>query len=214
MDADGLWKHVRMPKIIGGSLREHREQTRRRLFDALSELLSERGFDTLTLADIAATAGVGRTAVYNHFADKEALLVAFIADETEQYAEALQRRLEEVADPVDQLRHYVRAQAQLEHEHHLPGTDMRSFVSRPTQARLHEHVVAFESVLRGILARGIATGAFPEQDLDTTVPLINACLSGHSVASAGPDPAGRERAIVQTEQFVLRAVGAPAAASA
>ncbi|MBN9374306.1 MAG: TetR family transcriptional regulator, partial [Cellulomonas sp.] len=58
-----------MPKIIGGSLREHREQTRRRLFDALSALMADHGFDTITLADIATTAGVGRTAVYNHFED-------------------------------------------------------------------------------------------------------------------------------------------------
>lgn len=200
-----------MPKIIGGSLREHRAQTRRRLFDALSELLGDRGFDTITLADIAATAGVGRTAVYNHFADKEALLVAFIADETEQYADALQRRLDEIDDPVDQLRHYVRAQVRLEHEHHLPGAELRSVVSRPTQARLREHVVAFEQVLRGVLRRGIATGAFPDQDLDTTVPLVNACLSGRGPTG---DVATRERAIAQTEQFVLRAVGAPAAASA
>ncbi len=200
-----------MPKIIGGSLREHREQTRRRLFEALSTLLADRGFDAITLADIAATAGVGRTAVYNHFADKEALLVAFIADETDQYAEALARQLEAIGDPVDQLRYYVRAQVRLDHEHHLPGSDMRSLVSRPTQARLHEHVVAFEAVLRGILVRGIVQGAFPEQDLDTTVPLVNACLSGRG---PGGDVAARERAMVQTEQFVLRAVGAPAAASA
>ena len=184
---------------------------RRRLFDALSTLLSDRGFDAITLADIAATAGVGRTAVYNHFQDKDALLVAFIADETDQYAEALQRQMIHIDDPVDQLRHYVRALVQLQHEHHLPGTDLRTMVSRSTLSRLRDHVVAFEAVLRGILSRGIAAGAFPEQDLDITVPLINACLSGRG---PGGDAAARGRAIVQTEQFVLRAVGAAAAASA
>jgi AcrR family transcriptional regulator len=204
---DALCHHVRMPKIIGGSLREHREQTRRRLFDALSALLAERGFDQITLADIAATAGVGRTAVYNHFADKEALLVAFIADETAQYAEGIQRQLDQIADPVAQLRHYVRAQVLLRHEHNMPSTDLRALVSRPTQARLHDHVVAFEAVLRDLLRRGIDTGVFPEQDLATTVPLINACLSGRTPTG---DAATRERTLAQTEQFVLRAVGAVA----
>ena len=200
-----------MPKIIGGSLREHREQTRRRLFDALSSLMSDRGFDTITLADIAATAGVGRTAVYNHFADKEALLVAFIADETDRYAAMLQRRLEEIDDPVEQLRHYVRAQVRLDHDHQFPGADLRTMVSRQTQARLSEHVAAFESVLRGVLRRGIVAGALPEQDLDTTVPLVNACLSAHGPAGGAAE---RERAVRQTEQFVLRAVGAVTAESA
>ena len=200
-----------MPKIIGGSLREHREETRRRLYAALADLLTERGFDTITLADIASTAGVGRTAVYNHFADKEALLVGFIANETEEYAEELEQTLTDVDDPVEQLRTYVRAMVQLKHEHHLPGSDLRSMLSRSTQARLREHVTDFERVLRGILSRGIATGVFPEQDLSTTVPLVNACLSGRGVPGEG---AARTRAIEQTEQFVLRAVGALDAVSA
>jgi len=80
-----------MPKIIGGSLREHREQTRDKLFDALSSLMADQRFESITLADIATTAGVGRTAVYNHFADKETLLVEFVAHETHEYAAALQR---------------------------------------------------------------------------------------------------------------------------
>ena len=200
-----------MPRIIGGSLREHRERTRQLLFDALSSLMTDRGFESITLADIATTAGVGRTAVYNHFADKETLLVEFIAHETREYAATLQRAIDEVTDPVAQLRAYVRAQVRLKHDYHLPPGDLRSSVSRSTQARLHEHVVDFESVLRGILSRGIAAGVFPDQDLDTTVPLFNACLSVRGVT--GP-PAGRSRAITQTEQFVLRAVGALTAVSA
>ena len=194
-----------MPRIIGGSLHEHRAQTRRRLFDALSSLMADQRFDTITLADIAATAGVGRTAVYNHFADKEALLVAFIADETDRYAAMLQHRLDEVDDPVEQLRQYVRMQVRLEHDRQFPSADLRTMVSRVTAARLREHVVAFESVLRGVLRRGIAAGLLPEQDLDTIVPLVNACLAAHAPAADGGT---RERTVRQIEQFVLRAVGA------
>jgi len=40
-----------MPKIIGGSLHEHREQTRLRLFGAMSRLMAERGFDGEVLVD-------------------------------------------------------------------------------------------------------------------------------------------------------------------
>ncbi|MGY4644039.1 TetR/AcrR family transcriptional regulator [Cellulomonas sp. URHB0016] len=195
-----------MPKIIGGSLHEHREQTRQKLFAALSTLMAEQGFDAITLADIAHAAGVGRTAVYNHFPDKEALLLGFITHETEQYAATLQRALDDIDDPVEQLRAYVRAQAQLKRVYHVaPGPELRSVLSRGTQARVREHVVVVEQLLRQILAAGVRTGAFPEQDLDVTVPLVNACLSGRGVAEDGP---ARERAIAQTEEFVLRAVGA------
>ena len=195
-----------MPKIIGASLHEHREQTRHRLFGALSTLMSERGFDAITLADIAAAAGVGRTAVYNHFPDKEALLLGFITHETEQYVAGLQTSLDDIDDPVEQLRAYVRAQASLTRVYHVaPGPELRSVLSRGAQQRVREHVGVVEQILRRILDAGIASGAFPEQDLETTVPLVNACLTGRNLPDVGDE---REHAIAQTEAVVLRAVGA------
>ena len=195
-----------MPKIIGGSLHEHRAQTRQKLFAALSNLMMDRGFDAISLADIAAAAGVGRTAVYNHFPDKESLLLGFITHETEQYVGTLERALEGVDDPVEQLRTYIRQQAQLKRVFHLaPGPDLRTVLSRGTQQRLREHAVIVEDTLRRILTAGIACGEFPDQDLGTTVQLVNACLSGRLIPE---DPAQRERAIEATEAFVLRAVGA------
>ncbi len=201
-----------MPKIIGGSLHEHREQTRLRLFGALSQLMAERGFDAITLADIAQQAGVGRTAVYNHFADKESMLVGFIMHETEQYVSALEAEISDVDDPTEQLRAYVRAQCVLKRDYHLaPGPDLRSVLSRSTQQRVREHVVLVESMLRRILAAGIDSGEFPAQDLGTTVSLVNACLSSRALPE---DPVERERAIESTVLFVLRAVGAGARATA
>ncbi|KQT99457.1 MULTISPECIES: TetR/AcrR family transcriptional regulator [Sanguibacter] len=194
-----------MPKIIGGSLHEHREQTRQRLFTALSTLMSERGFDAISFADIAAAAGVGRTAVYNHFSDKEALLMGFITFETERYVETLRRSLEDVETPVLRLRTYVQAHARLKRVFHVaPGPDLRTVLSRGTQQRLREHAVVVEEILREILVAGIARGDFPEQDIATTVALINACLSGRQIPEEQP---ARDRAILATESFVLRAVG-------
>ncbi|MBL0886051.1 TetR/AcrR family transcriptional regulator [Myceligenerans indicum] len=197
-----------MPKIIGKSLHEHRQMTRQKLFAALSTLMAERGFDTITLADIAGAADVGRTAVYNHFHDKEALLLGFITHETEQYAHTLERALDGVDHPVEQLRTYIRQQAQLTRVFHLaPGPDLRTVLSRATQARLREHAEIVESILRRIITQGIETGVFPPQDVEPTVHLVNACLSGRLIPD---EPVARERTIRATETFVLRAVGARA----
>ena len=196
-----------MPKIIGRSLHEHREQTRQRLYAALSDLMAERGFDAISLADIAAAAGIGRTAVYNHFPDKESLLLGFISDETAAYVSTLEAALAGVDDPVEQLRTYVRQQTQLKRVFHLaPGPDLRTVLSPGTQRRLREHVVGVEAILRRILVRGIESGVLPPQDIDTTVLLVHACLSGRGVPDDGP---AREHAMQATETFVLRAVGAP-----
>jgi AcrR family transcriptional regulator len=198
-----------MPKIIGGSLAEHRERTRAALFGALSELMTERGFDAISLADIAARAGVGRTAVYNHFPDKESLLLAFIEHETEAYARSLEESLSDVAGPVEQLRVYVRQQLALAPSYHFaPGPDLREVISREAVRELRAHVRQVEVLLRDILNRAIEAGDIPAQDLDAVVPLVHACLSGRR----GPqDEPGRSAFIAATEEFVLRAVGAAVA---
>lgn len=201
-----------MPKILGSSLAEHRERTRSALFAALSRLMRERGFDAISLADIAATAGIGRTAVYNHFPDKESVLLAFIEHETSAYVRALELSLAEVEDPVEQLRVYVRQQLQLERSYHFaPGPDLREVVSHEAAAHLRGHVGMVEDLLRQILARAIATGDIPEQHLDAVVHLVHACLSGRSVPRGEPE---RGQFIAATELFVLRAVGARTAWSA
>jgi len=197
-----------MPKIIGGSLQEHRAQTRHKLYTALSTLMAERGFDSITLADIATRAGVGRTAVYNHFTDKDALLLGFIAHETEQYVATLTRALDEIEDPVEQLRTYVRQNARLRTAFSFaPGPDLRSVVGRGARSKLGDHALVVENVLRRIIQSGIDDGVFAAQDLDITVPLVNACLRSHVLDGSGAPRADRE-AVAQTEGFVLRAVGA------
>ncbi|MCK6211295.1 TetR/AcrR family transcriptional regulator [Georgenia sp. EYE_87] len=195
-----------MPKIIGGSLAEHRERTRTALFAALSELMTERGFDAISLADIAGRAGVGRTAVYNHFPDKESLLLAFIEHETSSYVRSLEASLGEVAEPVEQLRVYVRQQLALAPAYHFaPGPDLREVVSHEAARDLRAHVSQVESLLRNILTRAIEAGAIPAQDLDAVVPLVHACLSGRRGPQEEP---GRSAFVAATEEFVLRAVGA------
>ncbi len=199
-----------MPKIIGGSLTEHREQTRTRLFAALESLMLERGFDAITLADIAAEAGVGRTALYNHFRDKEDLLLAYMAHETGSYVASLEASLRGIDDPVEQMRTYVRRQADLKRTYRVaPGPDLRSVVSPQTQGKLREHAMLVGAVLRQILEAGIAQGVFADQPIGPTVALVNACLS--TLAPTGKNSA---ETVAATEEFVLRAIGAPVLVSA
>ncbi|UFU06237.1 TetR/AcrR family transcriptional regulator [Ruania halotolerans] len=194
-----------MPKIIGSTLAEHREHVRTQLFGALSRLMTESGFDAVSLADIAAAAGVGRTSVYNHFPDKESLLISFIEHETSKYVADLRASLADVEDPEKQLRVYVREQINLKTVYHLaPGPDLRSVVSHGTQLRLRDHVSQVAELLAAILRAGIASGRLPDQDVSAVVPLINSCLSGRTFPENEPD---RSRAIDATESFVLRAVG-------
>lgn len=194
-----------MPKILGGSLDEHRRQTRERLFTALGELMGERGFDGISLADITARAGIGRTAVYNHFADKEALLIEYVWSQTEVFIATLDRALAGVEDPVERLRLYIRHDARLSRDHHVPpASDLRTVLSPETLGRMREHAVLAERVMRSIIEDGIAAGQFAPQPVEVTIRLINACLASRAVPTQEP---ARTEALQAVEDFVMRAVG-------
>jgi AcrR family transcriptional regulator len=52
------------------------ERTRKRLQQALIELIGERGYDAITVQDIAARADVGRTTFYLHYSGKDDLFLS------------------------------------------------------------------------------------------------------------------------------------------
>ncbi|SEO87060.1 transcriptional regulator, TetR family [Trujillonella endophytica] len=61
--------------LRGPGLRERRrQQTRARIVDAAAELFAERGFDTVSVVEIAQRAGVVEKTVFNHFPVKEGLV--------------------------------------------------------------------------------------------------------------------------------------------
>ncbi|WP_346623499.1 helix-turn-helix domain-containing protein [Blastococcus montanus] len=61
--------------LRGSGLRERRrQQTRARIVDAATELFTERGFDAVSVVEIAQRAGVVEKTVFNHFPVKEGLV--------------------------------------------------------------------------------------------------------------------------------------------
>ena len=190
-----------MPKIIGGSLEEHRERTREKIFTALAELLETQEFESVTFSRIAAAAGVGRTAMYNHFPDRETLLVEYAIHETTDYIAQLRAGVSQSATPRDAVVADVRTQRELNVSFHMPQTSGVK-LSPETAARMREHVVLIEDVLRKIVAEGVEVGDFAEDlDVDATVRIINGLLVGSSAKGYS------EQAL---ESFVLRGLGAEA----
>ncbi|MFK0247452.1 TetR/AcrR family transcriptional regulator [Amycolatopsis azurea] len=190
-----------MPKIIGRSLEEHRREVRSRVFDVLRGQLYERGFDAVTLAGVAAEAGLGRTAMYNHFPDKESLLVAFVEDEATRYVERLTAAVATADTPVAKLSTFVRLQLRVLAEYHLPpGTALASALAPAAYRRISAHADPITGQLREILAEGV-----PEEDPDVLIPMITAALGSRQVVDVPPERLGD--AIEGAVRFVLRAVG-------
>lgn len=64
------------------------KRTRQMLFQALKELLCAKGFDAITMQDIADRSTLNRGTIYTHFKDKYALLGALVEEEFRQIFEA------------------------------------------------------------------------------------------------------------------------------
>ena len=57
-----------------GARERKRQETRARIVDAAAELFAERGFDAVSVMEIAKHAGVVEKTVFNHFPVKEGLV--------------------------------------------------------------------------------------------------------------------------------------------
>jgi len=98
-------------------------QTRARIREAASVLFYERGYDAVTVAEVARAAGVSSVTVFNHFPRKEDLFF----DRTTDAVELLQTSIRDRAPGTDVLTALENMSLRLFDERHpLSGVDPRS----------------------------------------------------------------------------------------
>ena len=174
--------------------------------DSLGSLMAEQPFESITMSQIAERAGVGRTAVYNHFADKEVLLLAYMRQVTEEFTSVLSERLSTEPDPLMRLRLYIRSHVQMTSRYHVKaGMGLRRQMSDRGASHLHDHVGMVGEVLISILDDAMGRGLIAQQNTLGAVHLIHATLAGQRLPADGPH---RESALCLVETFILRGLGA------
>jgi AcrR family transcriptional regulator len=199
-----------MPRISAASNAAQRAETQRRILTAFGELLFTHGLPGLTMTDVARHAQIGRTAVYNYYADIEELLIAYALDETERFLLDLRESLDALENPVERLAVYVRAQVEdLSRRHLPPGPAMAAVLSPSSFAKLAGHVGELSVLLRGILRDGMAQGYLPESDVAQLAQLIHGTLSSSAARGdgAGQD-AEAEARLARTVRFIQLGAGA------
>ncbi|MFG2947616.1 TetR/AcrR family transcriptional regulator [Streptomyces adustus] len=139
------------------SLRERKKRaTRQRISDLATALFVERGFDRVTVAEIARAADVSAMTVFNHFPRKEDLFLDRIPEAVELFTEAVRRR-GPGESPLAALRRLVLT---LLEQHHplsavgdrFPGFWRIVLDSPALRARAREGVEEVEEALAAVLA--------------------------------------------------------------
>jgi AcrR family transcriptional regulator len=183
------------PALIAAALRE----------------VAEEGPDGFSLRGVARRAGVSAPAVYRHFADKEALLVAMAADCSERLAATMIAAVAVVPpdDPLEQFRATGIALVQfaVAHPEHyralgIPGLDARM----PADLRAQQHAW-FAEQRRSLLAAQ-AAGKIVDLPLDQILLCASTAMNGlaQAIVSGRLGPVDADRATELANQ-VTQALG-------
>lgn len=156
-------------KTSGGVKRVPNEVRRTRsheaVLDAAEHLFVRKGFDSTTVDEVAAKAGLTKGAIYFHFADKLAMLMALIDRAERRVIDPLIEKLNEPGKPSDKLVDYIHYWARVGIEQRetmfLPILASLEFANTGDQIekRLNRMYERLYSALTKIIEQGHADGS-------------------------------------------------------
>lgn len=164
--------------MTGEGLRElKKRETRQRISDIATELFLSRGFEHVTVGEVAAAAGVSEKTVFNYFPSKESLVLDQIEGQIERLAGAVRDRPRSMT-PTAALVAAIRAE----------GRRFLQAVSPEATARLEQ----FSAMVRGTPALRAAWS----EHRHALVAALTAVLAAElQVDEADPEPLVAARAL-------------------
>lgn len=166
-----------MPRIKAATVVEHREQARDRLLDALEALLAVHGYDEVTLAEVAAHAGMARNTVYNYVADKHELLAGLVERDVERLMATLPRQVATAPTATEALRRFVRALLRAWAEGSSAGTDAFGAVPAAEAAAIAARQQPLSDLLASLLRSGMAAGEFRRTPVGPLAAMVHAVMA-------------------------------------
>jgi len=97
-----------VPRIRAATLADHKVQTRREILDSGLRLFSKLGFGGTKLTDVAATAGLGRTTLYEYYQNKVELFLGLVEDRVPPLPATMLSALPADVPPLTRLEAMVR----------------------------------------------------------------------------------------------------------
>jgi AcrR family transcriptional regulator len=145
-----------------------------RIIEAAFTLIMTHGLGSVTMIQIAETAGVARQTLYNHYPDIDSIVVEAIGRHNRESLALLDTALRVVDRPEDKLEQLVRHMVALGAQgHHASGIEHG--LSATAREKLGEYEIELERRIGEILEEGRSAGAF-RLDL---APDIDAILVRH-----------------------------------
>ena len=177
-------------------------------------LIFERGYEAMSLRQLAAEVGIQAGSLYNHISTKQDLLFDLVQEHINDLLRELDLALEGKADPVEKLRAFVAFHVSYhmtrKREVFIANSELRSL-----DAKNYDVVVAlrgaYEQRLAQILTEGVSDGVFEVGDIQVATFAIIALLTGLCTWYRPGGRLTRDAIIAAHEKLVLSGVAPQAA---
>jgi TetR/AcrR family transcriptional regulator, fatty acid metabolism regulator protein len=153
------------------AVRIEKTDKRDALLRAATDTFAARGFFNAQVADVARTAGVAAGTVYLYFRSKDDLLISIFEKTMKEAIEAGRRTIEQLDEPVAQLRAIARLHLDRMGRDRALAVVFQIELRQSTKFMEHfsaTHVREYLGIIRDVIARGQASGAF-RKDINPTL---------------------------------------------
>ena len=175
--------------------------------DAVDELIRSQGIDRVSMTDVANAAGITRTALYNYFPDKPALLLAFTEQVSAAFMERYKRELPSGVSAARRLSAFVRLQLEGIVAHpHPPAAELGASLGPDAYQALAAHVAPMQRLLTEILEDGTGSGEFDRLPCERVASLTLSMVGSQRLPLVSGE-VGLEETHALVTRFVLRALG-------
>jgi AcrR family transcriptional regulator len=189
---------------------EHR--TKQVIRAAARHLFAEHGYNAVSMREIAQAVGKQPGGIYNHFPNKQSILVDLMKENLVRAFDAVISLLKDTDAPVQRLDAFVRAHVQ----YHIENPDdifIAYMELRSLEADGAAHIMAerdkYERALRNILRDGLNAGQFKLSDPAIHSRSILSMLGGVTVWFRQSGPQSSEHVAECYVQAALQSVAAP-----
>lgn len=181
------------------------------LLEEAARRINAQGAGAIVLNDIAEQVGLSRNTLYYYVADRADLVFRCYLRACEATADDLALAHELGADPVDRIRRFVAAELDFERPTQAVLTDV-DYLPEPQRGMIREQQGRNLAALQGLIADGVADGAFRACDSEIAAQTLLGLLSWARL-SAGwldyrDDRAARRRAVAAIADLFLNGFAA------
>lgn len=144
------------------------KEVREALLDATDRLLSSRGYQKMTIDDLAREVGIGKGSVYLHFSSKEEIALSHVDRIVERVKESLRITAEKDISQSEKLREMLLTRVLLRFDsvqHYTQSlNDLLSSVRPKLLARREKYFADEAAIFAEVIERGQSKGEFAEGD--------------------------------------------------